>query len=219
VRKVNGVQVADLVNAGLVTKQRAVLPLKVTVPFYAARWTARKIWRLLLVLARVWPVSAPLLAGLVLWARFGWPGPVLLAAGLVASGAVWARTHPASFRALVTCREPGPRPARRSPAPVHPAPSGHPRPAQASVQRIHPRADVHRPEERYDGDRIPVWDPRSGDGGAGGFVDPDTGTPLPTWDEALDTISGDDADPAHVVRFGTQTDAEGVLAGTPQGHP
>jgi hypothetical protein len=67
----------------------------------------------------------------------------------------------------------------------------------------------------YARERVPVWRDGSGPDGAGGFVDPDTGVPLPTWDEALDAI-GEDDDPAHVVRFGTQVDAEGVLAGTPQ---
>ena len=39
--------------------------------------------------------------------------------------------------------------------------------------------------------------------------------PLPTWAEALDELDADpDAEPAHVVRFGPQVDAEGVLAGT-----
>lgn len=65
----------------------------------------------------------------------------------------------------------------------------------------------------YSGDAVPAWDPRSGDG-EGGFVDPDTGTPLPTWDQALDAIGEDDG-PQHVIRFGTQVDVKGVLSGTP----
>ena len=55
-------------------------------------------------------------------------------------------------------------------------------------------------------DRLPVW----ADGA--GYVDPDTGEPLPTWEEALDAI---DHEPAHVVRFGDQDDMQGLLAGTP----
>jgi hypothetical protein len=46
-------------------------------------------------------------------------------------------------------------------------------------------------------------------------VDPDTGVPLPTWDEALDALDADpDAVPAHVVRFGDQDDMQRLLAGT-----
>lgn len=38
----------------------------------------------------------------------------------------------------------------------------------------------------------------------------------PTWDEALDAIAEDpDAEPMHVVRFGSQLRAEGVLGGSP----
>ena len=62
----------------------------------------------------------------------------------------------------------------------------------------------------YAGDRVPVWSQDHA-----GYVDPDTADPLPTWDEALDGI-GDQDEPAHVARFGTQVDAVGVLAGTPQ---
>ena len=43
------------------------------------------------------------------------------------------------------------------------------------------------------------------------WVDPDTGEPLPTWDDALDALDDDpDAEPVHVVRFGAQVDAKGV---------
>lgn len=104
VHKVNGVQVADLVNAGLVVKERAVLPLWVSVPFYAARWTVRKIVRLLVVLTRFWAVTVPVLAGLVLFTRFGWTGPVGLVAGLAFTGVVWRQTSPATFDALVVRR-------------------------------------------------------------------------------------------------------------------
>ncbi|HET9658538.1 MAG TPA: FtsK/SpoIIIE domain-containing protein, partial [Kineosporiaceae bacterium] len=104
VHRVNGVQVADLVGAGLVTKERAVLPLKVTVPFYAARWVVRQLLRLVRLLVRVWPVSVPVLAGLALWLRFGWLGPVGLVAGLVAVAWVWRESSPVTFDAWVIRR-------------------------------------------------------------------------------------------------------------------
>jgi hypothetical protein len=63
----------------------------------------------------------------------------------------------------------------------------------------------------YDGDRLPVWD-LSADRG---YLDPTSGEPLPTWDDALDSIGPED-EPAHVVRPGSQVDVQGVLAGSPQ---
>jgi hypothetical protein len=60
-------------------------------------------------------------------------------------------------------------------------------------------------------DRLPVWTDQAG------YVDPDTGAPLPTWNEALDRLDTDpEASPAHVVRFGDQDDLQGLIAGTPQ---
>jgi hypothetical protein len=57
-------------------------------------------------------------------------------------------------------------------------------------------------------DRPPVWDQTRG-----GFVDPDTGIPLPTWGEALDQLDGDpNATPVHVARFGEQVHVQGVTA-------
>ena len=56
-------------------------------------------------------------------------------------------------------------------------------------------------------DQVPVW--REGIG----YVDPDTGQVLPTWDEALDVMDADEnASPAHVVRFGKQMDLQGIIA-------
>jgi S-DNA-T family DNA segregation ATPase FtsK/SpoIIIE len=107
IQKVNGIQVADLVNAGLVVKERAVVPLKITVPFYAARWTVRRLVRLVSWLARIWPVSVPVLTGLVAYLRFGWVGPVGLLAALVTAGVAWQRAHPTSFEALVVRRAHG----------------------------------------------------------------------------------------------------------------
>jgi hypothetical protein len=50
-----------------------------------------------------------------------------------------------------------------------------------------------------------VWDSQ-----AKAFTDPDTGTPLPTWEQAC----ADLAEPAHVVRFGKQVHVKGILGGT-----
>jgi hypothetical protein len=61
---------------------------------------------------------------------------------------------------------------------------------------------------KYDGGHLPVWDEDTGT-----YLDPTTGEVLPTWDEALDELDQDQtAEPLHVVRFGRQIDAQGVLA-------
>jgi hypothetical protein len=66
----------------------------------------------------------------------------------------------------------------------------------------------------YDDDQPqPVWDEDKG-----GFVDPTTGKPLPTWIEAMaqldDELDADpDRQPEHVIRFGQQVKPEGVLGG------
>ncbi|MEV6891001.1 replication initiator [Kribbella sp. NPDC051137] len=58
--------------------------------------------------------------------------------------------------------------------------------------------------------QLPVWDEM-----AGAFVDPSTGALLPTWEQALDDLDADPAaQPAHVVRFGTQIDYQGIVADT-----
>ena len=67
-------------------------------------------------------------------------------------------------------------------------------------------------EVRYAGKNLPVWDE-----GDEAYVDPASGEPLPSWDQALDDLDdGQDAEPSHVVRFGSQLRAEGVLAGSPE---
>ncbi|MBB6174704.1 hypothetical protein HNR23_004764 [Nocardiopsis mwathae] len=63
----------------------------------------------------------------------------------------------------------------------------------------------------YEGEHLPVFDPSTGT-----YVDPFTGEVLPTWEQALDALDADPgAEPHHVVRFGRQVDAKGVIAGTP----
>ncbi|MBC8094156.1 MAG: replication initiation protein [Pseudonocardia sp.] len=58
--------------------------------------------------------------------------------------------------------------------------------------------------------RLPSWDTDTSS-----YLHPDTGRPLPTWDEALDQLDTDpDAQPVHVARFGVQVDVQGVIAGT-----
>ena len=61
---------------------------------------------------------------------------------------------------------------------------------------------------RFEDDALPVWDEH-----AATYLDPATGEVLPTWDQALDGIGGQD-EPLHVARFGERFDAQGVLAGS-----
>ncbi|WP_067657218.1 replication initiator [Nocardia harenae] len=68
----------------------------------------------------------------------------------------------------------------------------------------------HHDREVYTEGRMPVWDFQ-----ANAFVDPDTGAPLTSWDEALavmDTV--DELEPAHSLRFGAQSKTVQILAGS-----
>ncbi|PRX47562.1 hypothetical protein B0I33_105141 [Prauserella shujinwangii] len=62
----------------------------------------------------------------------------------------------------------------------------------------------------YSPEHPPRWDPDTES-----YVDPGTGEGLRTWDDALEDTLDPDAEPAHVVRFGTGgIDIQGVNAGT-----
>ena len=61
----------------------------------------------------------------------------------------------------------------------------------------------------YPLNRMPVWD-----ADAETYRDPSTGERLPSWDEAVAELDHPDARPAHVLRFGTQVDMQGLVAGT-----
>ncbi len=70
----------------------------------------------------------------------------------------------------------------------------------------------HFDREVYTGDNMPVWDHS-----AGTFVDPQTGRPLTYWDDALAVMDEvDELDPAHTLKFGGQSKAVQILAGTPE---
>jgi hypothetical protein len=63
----------------------------------------------------------------------------------------------------------------------------------------------HHDQLIYSGEQLPVWDTRTK-----AFTDPDTGAPLPTWEQACQELT----QPAHVVRFGAQVHVKGILGGT-----
>ena len=57
----------------------------------------------------------------------------------------------------------------------------------------------------YTLDRLPIWDTRTKT-----FTDPDTGAPLPSWEQACADLT----EPAHVIQFGIQVHVKGILGGT-----
>jgi replication initiator protein RepSA len=71
---------------------------------------------------------------------------------------------------------------------------------------------VWRPQHEqpvYTGRNLPVWSDK-----AAGYVDPVTGQPLATWSQAMRALDDPNAEPAHVVWFGTQLDRQWFIAGT-----
>ncbi|WP_309247345.1 replication initiator [Nocardia gamkensis] len=70
----------------------------------------------------------------------------------------------------------------------------------------------HFDQEVYTGDNMPVWDHA-----AGTFVDPKTRRALTYWDDALAVMDEvDELDPAYTLRFGGQSKAVQIIAGTPE---
>ncbi|WP_052172668.1 replication initiator [Nocardia sp. BMG111209] len=66
----------------------------------------------------------------------------------------------------------------------------------------------HFDHEVYTDGHLPVWDYQ-----ADAFVDPDTGYVLTSFDDARAVMDqADDVDPAHVIRWGVQTDARDIGA-------
>ncbi len=64
----------------------------------------------------------------------------------------------------------------------------------------------HFDHEVYTEGHMPVWDDK-----AGGFADPDTGYLLPSFDDALALMDEmDDVQPAHVIRWGVQSDTQDI---------
>jgi hypothetical protein len=61
---------------------------------------------------------------------------------------------------------------------------------------------------RYTVDRPPVWDEAEQS-----YLDPRTGDPLPTWADAMEELSEQDAAASHVARLGT-IDIKGIEGGT-----
>jgi hypothetical protein len=58
-------------------------------------------------------------------------------------------------------------------------------------------------EPVYTGSRLPPWDERTET-----YVDPDTLIPLVSWGQAMDATYSPDAEPAHLLWFGEQVDAQ-----------
>jgi hypothetical protein len=101
----NGTQMEDLSGRRRLTVlQRLVIPLWLTVPYRAIRWTTRTTWR-----AVAWLVGRPLL-GLVLVAlaagrlALGTRGAVVVLALLMLVAAGWLWASPRSFDTAVTQR-------------------------------------------------------------------------------------------------------------------
>jgi hypothetical protein len=74
--KVNGTRVEDLAGTGLITNQRYVMPLWVTVPLAVTKHGARFLWWVSALLVRGWAVSVPAAVLLVVYAAAGWWGVV-----------------------------------------------------------------------------------------------------------------------------------------------
>jgi DNA segregation ATPase FtsK/SpoIIIE, S-DNA-T family len=57
--KVNGTRVEDLAGTGLVTNQRYVMPLWVTVPLFLLKTAARAAWWITVHVVRAWTFTLP----------------------------------------------------------------------------------------------------------------------------------------------------------------
>jgi S-DNA-T family DNA segregation ATPase FtsK/SpoIIIE len=105
--KVNGTRVEDLAGTGLITNQRYVIPLWVTVPFFLLKVTGRTLWWAGGKAVRGWTVTLPLVSLLVVYLDSGWLGLITAITWLMAGGLVWARRWPDSFNHTIAQRARG----------------------------------------------------------------------------------------------------------------
>jgi DNA segregation ATPase FtsK/SpoIIIE, S-DNA-T family len=102
--KVNGTRVEDLAGTGLVTKQRWVLPLWVSVPLFLGRVTARGAWLLAVWAVRAWAATVPAGLLVLVHVRAGGLGVLAAITCALAAGLVWAYRWPDSYSRLVARR-------------------------------------------------------------------------------------------------------------------
>jgi S-DNA-T family DNA segregation ATPase FtsK/SpoIIIE len=105
--KVNGTRVEDLAGTGLVTNQRYVMPLWVTVPLFFAKITGRAIWWATVHAIRAWTLTLPAVVLVLIYAARGWLGVITAVVWVMAAGLVWARRWPESFHRNVSQRARG----------------------------------------------------------------------------------------------------------------
>jgi S-DNA-T family DNA segregation ATPase FtsK/SpoIIIE len=102
--KVNGTRVEDLAGTGLVTKQRWVLPLWLSVPLFLVRVTGRVAWMALVWTVRAWAATVPVALLVVAYVRAGGLGVTAMVTCTLAAGLVWAYRWPGSYSRLVARR-------------------------------------------------------------------------------------------------------------------
>src|SRR4051812_14835349 len=102
--KVNGTRVEDLAGTGLITNERYVMPLWVTVPFFLARVGSRVLWWLGVRAVRGWMLTLPLVLLLVIYAKAGGIGVLCAYMWALTAGLVWARRWPDSFHRKISQR-------------------------------------------------------------------------------------------------------------------
>ncbi len=113
------------------------------------------------------------------------------------------------FAAVEPQTPPRPAPAPRGPR-CDPAQGGQRRLGRVATCRSGGHLSTGSCSPSTTRERWPIWA-----GEEVGYVDPATGEPLPTWEQALDDLDADeDAKPLHVRAVGKQTDIKGLLGGT-----
>jgi len=105
--KVNGTRVEDLAGTGLITNQRYVMPLWVTVPIFLTRTGSRALWWVTVRAVRGWMLTLPLAVLVIVYAKSGWLGVLCAYTWAMTAGLVWARRWPESFHRNISQRARG----------------------------------------------------------------------------------------------------------------
>ncbi|GAA0273244.1 FtsK/SpoIIIE domain-containing protein [Cryptosporangium japonicum] len=98
--KVNGYRADDLARVGLITRERWVMPLWMSLTGVCFR----ALWRALVWLIRRGAITGPALLLVIAYFRWDWPGPAALLTGAVLFLVAWWLAHPASFKRVVGAR-------------------------------------------------------------------------------------------------------------------